>query len=135
VSAGRTGSPVLLVPISVTVLLGSQPGEIYEVPVRQDLRSAVYPAFPPFAPIWAVPKNPLRAAKTTARVLLLQEPAHTLQAGPMRRFQPSRAVRQWCRAILDCSRKGLDIDPPDDNARRLWRSYRDLARRLWRASR
>lgn len=135
VSAGHTGSPVLLVPISATVLLGSQPGEIYEVPVRQDLRSAVCPAFPPFDPIWAVPKNPLRAAKTTARILLLQEHAHTLQASPMRRFQPSRAVRQWCMAILDCSRKGLDVDPPDDNARRLWRSYRDLARRLWRASR
>jgi hypothetical protein len=135
VTAGPTGTPALLVPASTPVLLGSRPGEIYTATIREDMRMGFCPAFPPFAPIWAVPQNPLRSDKASARVMLLKESAPASQAGADRQSHPSRAVRQWCTAILDCCRKGLDVDPPEDNARRLWRSYRDAARHLWRASR
>ncbi len=135
VTGAPIGQPILLVPISTPVLLGSQPGEIYVAPIRRDLRTAVCPAFPPFTPIWAVPQNPLRADKATARVVLLQPQAQTLQPSHIECVQPSRAVLQWCMTILDCCRKGLNIDPAEDNARILWKSYKDLARRLRRASR
>jgi hypothetical protein len=135
VTSGSISTPAMLVPVSTPVLLGSRPGEIYTAPIRKDTRIGVCPAFPPFAPIWAVPQNPLRADKAAARVELVQERAPTPPHGPILRPQQSRAIHQWCTAILDCCRKGLDADPPDDHTRRLWKSYRDLARRLWRASR
>jgi hypothetical protein len=135
VTGGHLGNPVWLVPISTPVLLGSQPGEIYVAPIRQDLRIAVCLALPSFTPIWAVPRNPLRADKSTARILLLQDYTFGLQAIEAPKVPPSKATLQWCIAILDCCRKGLRVEPPEDTALALWRSYRDLARRLWRASR
>lgn len=135
VTGGRLGDPVWLVSTSTPVLIGSKPGEIYVAPIRQDLRIEVCAASPSFTPIWAVPRNPLRADKSTARILLIQDYTFALQAVEVPQFPPSKATLQWCITILDCCRKGLRVEPPEDTAVALWRSYRDLARRLWRASR
>jgi hypothetical protein len=126
---------LVIVPALTPVLLGSQPGEIYVTPIRRDLGISVYPAFPSFIPIWAVPQNPLRTKKATARVVLLQENPQALEWRRVRDLSTNRAVHLWCTTILDCSRKGLRIVPEGEQAETVWRSYRDLARHLWRASR
>lgn len=135
VTAREPGRALVLVPVSTPFLLGSKPGEVYLASVRQNLRVPICAAVPPFIPVWAVPRNPLRADKASARVLLLNERAHPLKSEPIPRFPPSRAVLHWCVAILDSCRKGLSVDPAEDRARALWRSYRDFARRLRRAFR
>lgn len=129
------GVASLLVPASMPVLLGARPGQIYVAPVRNDVRLPVALAFPPFAPVWAVPTDPLHANKTASRVLLIQSHAPSPPEQTIRHLQPSRQVLQWSAAILDCCRKGLSIEPADEVTRKLWRSYRELARRLWRLSR
>lgn len=131
----EAGKSVLLVPSTTPVLLGSQPGEIYVAPVRQDLRTSVCPAFPLFTPVWAVPRDPLRSDKRTARVALLKEHSPAVQGGRVLGLAPSSMTLKWCIAILDCCRKGLSVEPAGHDARELWRSYRELARSLWRASR
>lgn len=127
-------TPVRLVPASTPVLLGSQPGQIYAAPIRHDVRMSVCPAFPLFSPVWAVPQDPLLADKATARILLLQNSMPAVPDRHARPLRPSGLALQWCKVILDCCRKGLIIEPQEEEARQLWRSYRALARSLWRAS-
>ncbi len=133
--ATEHASHLVIVPAQTPVLIGSQPGDIYIVPVRQDLGISVYPAFPSFVPIWAVPQSPLRANKATARVVLIQQNPQALEWRTLQNLPTNRGIHQWCSAILDCCRKGLKIVPESEQAEIAWRSYRDLARRLWRASR
>jgi hypothetical protein len=130
----RPQPPVVLVPASTPVLLGAQPGQLYAAPVRQDIRMAVCPAFPGFSPVWAVPQEPLLADKGTGRILLLDPSVPAAPDRHARPWRPSSAALQWCKVILDCGRKGLIVEPPDEAARQLWRSYRALARSLWKAS-
>jgi hypothetical protein len=135
-AANLTASPpAVLAPASNPILLGAEPGQIYRCPDRQDVRLPFSVASVPFEPVWALPADPIHADKKTARVLLMGTPQL-----PRTRAAPERAARgknvlQWCRAILDCSRKGLAVEPADDQAGAAWRAFRDLARRIWRASR
>jgi hypothetical protein len=120
------------VPTSNPILLGKRPGEIYRCPVRTDVSLPFYQAFPPFTPLWAVPADPMHADKSTARILVM--PASSREDSP----QGDRCVgdvRQWCSVILNCSRKGLALEPAGEEAANAWRECRDVARNLWRASR
>ncbi|VTT98807.1 unnamed protein product [Gemmataceae bacterium] len=130
---GQGASESILVAADSPLLLGARPGEIYRCPQRGD-QVGVCAASPPFKPIWAVPANPLNAAKATARIRFLgDEGAHLVETNAP--LPTGRDIREWCSAILNCARKGLSIDPNDEAVASLWRSYRDTAKRLWRAQR
>jgi hypothetical protein len=126
----------LLVPASNPILLGNVPGQIYRCPIQPEIHLPFCAAFPPFTPIWAVPADPLHVDKATAHVLLvgpLDVSGLTENIGED--ASSGGNIRQWCAVILDCSRKGIAIDPAGEEVAAAWRSCRNLARRIWRASR
>ncbi len=127
--------PPLLVPASNPILLGSVPGQIYRCPIQEDVHLPFCAAFPAFTPIWAVPADPLHADKATARVLLVGPLDAAGLTESIAEDASGRNIRQWCAVILDCSRKGLAIEPAGEEVAVAWRSCRNLARRIWRASR
>src|SRR5262249_36289264 len=56
------------------VLLGSLPGQIVTTHARSDLRDAHCIVSSPFAPLWALPAQPLLCNKKDNRVRLVGEP-------------------------------------------------------------
>jgi len=116
------------VPSSNPVLIGAKPGEIF---VCSNRNSHVWSGLTPFAPVWAVPSDPLHCRKATARVRLLNS---LERKGPVqtktRLGRRNSKVGAWCMAILDSRRKGLQTEPSD--CRALWDEYVVEARRLWR---
>jgi len=123
------------VPRSNPVLLGSQPGQVLVPNWRRDIRSAQCLAVPPFAPVWALPAQPLNCDKGANRVLLIGERLAVGSGKDYRQLsEGTRApeLRRWCRLILDAGRKGLAVDPPNSKTEQLWREYRRYARSLWR---
>ncbi len=114
------------------ILLGAVPGQVFVAVSRRDVRSAYYIAFPPFDPVWALPAQPLRCDKTAHRILLVGDggaPGNWVGQDSTR----NAAVLEWCRLILDASRKRLSVEPVA--AGDLWLTYRQFARSLWRRSR
>jgi len=109
------------------ILLGAVPGQVFIATPRRDVRGAQCFACPPFDAVWALPAQPLLCDKLTNRVLLVARPGggtapdSSATAGP---------VSQWCRLILDASRKGLSVEP--EAGRVLWTQYKRFARSLWR---
>jgi hypothetical protein len=122
----------LRVPPSNPILLGRRPGEIYHCPVRSDVGLPFYQAYPPFTPMWAVPANLMHADKKTARILVMSAGSgeDISQGG-----QSVGDVRQWWSVIMNCSRKGLALEPAGEGEAEAWRKCREVARNLWRASR
>jgi len=126
----------LLVPASNPVLLGIKPGQIYRCPIQPDIRLPFCAAFPAFTPKWAIPATPHQADRATARVLLVGNFARPESSEDICQKSPSlNDVRQWYAMILDCSRKGLTVEPGDQETAKAWRSCRSLAKRIWRSSR
>lgn len=121
----------VIVPTSNPVLLGSVPGEIYFGEVRRDVRAAQLSAFPPFAPIWALPSDPLHANRDSVRILLVGEMREPLVTTPSN----SPRIAAWCSHILAASKKRMQLDPASAEILSLWSSYRRLARDLWRKQR
>jgi hypothetical protein len=112
------------------ILLGAVPGEVFLAARRQDVRGAHCFPSPPFDPVWALPEQPLRCDKTTCCIRLVGDmSAPTNGVGPDHAGSTG-AVSQWCRLILDASRKGLPVTPPAAEA--LWLRYKRFARSLWR---
>jgi hypothetical protein len=112
------------------ILLGAVPGQVFVVRQRRDIRGAQSFASPPFDPVWALPPQPLQCDKTARRILLVGRPSASLlprgsPTGPL--------VSQWCKLILDSSRKRLPLAPPE--AGHLWAQYKHFARSLWRKTR
>jgi hypothetical protein len=136
-SAGETSllSAVALAPAGNPLLLGPQPGQIFRCPGRQDVRLPVSAASLPFEPVWALPADPLHADKRTAHVRLVGAAHAPQMTTGERRVPRGLEVVQWCAAILDCSRKGLGVEPASAEAVAAWKAYCGLARRIWRASR
>ena len=123
----------LLVPPGNPALLGARPGEIFFVHRRSDVRGAQCLGLPPFDPVWALPAQPLRCDKRNNRILLIGKPeAMPGDAGNRQPAEDSHDLEQWCRIILDASRKGLAVEPAPPATHQLWRSYKHLARRLWK---
>jgi hypothetical protein len=95
---------------------------------RRDVRGARCFASPPFEAVWALPAQPLHCDKTTCRILLVARP----DAGAAPDVSSTGGlVSEWCRLILDASRKGLSIEPAA--ARDLWAQYKRFARNLRRS--
>jgi len=118
------------------VLIGSRPGEVLVARPRGDVRGAQCVAFPSFAPVWAMPAQPLLCDKVSNCIQLLGEVVEPASGNesPQHRFS-SRAIDLWCSLILDASRKGIAVEPATPMAAELWRRYRRCARDLHRRSR
>ncbi|GAB6185659.1 hypothetical protein JCM17478_11610 [Thermopirellula anaerolimosa] len=137
VSDGPESCSSLCVPESNSVILGRAPGQIVVAEAVSGVRGALSIASPPFCPVWALPRDPLRSDKQLARVLLVGEP----RPPETTRHQNPRAtaahhdvsVEDWCRLILDASRKGMRTQPDSESVRALWLEYKRLARRIWRS--
>jgi hypothetical protein len=112
------------------ILLGAVPGQVFVAVTRQDLRGALCFARPPFAPVWALPAQPLQCDKTAHRVLLVGGTANAVAPDDSKIVG---SASQWCRLILDASRKGLSVESAA--AEDLWAQYKRVARNLWRKTR
>jgi len=124
--AGNPEARLVTVPCSNNALIGAEPGQVYTGTGQGGECTGIVP----FAPVWALPANPFQCRKNAARILLLAP--IPVARGTASRLNP-RAVKPWCRAILDCKRKGLKLESPDDAA--LWDGYVRAARAAWRSVR
>jgi hypothetical protein len=114
------------------VLIGAVPGQIVRCNLRADMQSDALALFVPFAPVWALPADPLHADKRTARIM----PANSLQRVRMASVDISsraakRAVFTWCAAINEAGCKRLALAIEDVNAVVLWQEYRRAAKKIW----
>jgi hypothetical protein len=126
-------SEIVQVPPRNPVLLGSVPWQVVVAQPRLDIRGAQCIVSPPFAPVWAIPAQPLKCDKREDRVRLiggLLPPGNGSVDVTARNSRPS--IERWCRAILDAGRKGLTVEPADPAVAELWLRYRRYARDLWR---
>jgi hypothetical protein len=126
-------SEVIQVPPANPILLGSVPGQVVVTHARPDIRGAECIVSSPFAPVWAIPAQPLHCDKRESRVCLVGEPLPPGEASGEVTARISRpSIEQWCSAIRDAGRKGLAVEPADPAVAELWRRYRRYARDLWR---
>ena len=129
-------SNIVQVPASNPVLLGQFPWEVSVSVPRTDLVGVPCIASPPFAPIWAVPLQPLRCRKSINRVLLVGEPVEPGWSRLPHDHGSNRdAERLWCSSILDAGRKGLAVRSDNTRAQELWNRYKARARYLWKVRR
>jgi hypothetical protein len=126
------------VPETNPVLLGPKPGQIAIGMRVSAQRGAPCLASPSFHPVWALPRDPLHCDKKTTRIVFVggketwESPASAdLGVNSAR----DSDVAQWCRLILDASRKGMPTAPETESVRALWLSYKRLARQVWRSRR
>jgi hypothetical protein len=122
-----TGSATkpIIVPMTNPLLIGAG-GEVFRCPARN---AAQWKGYVPFDVVWALPAQPLTCNKKTSRIIQLgRTPVGTAAA-------QSRTALSWSNAILNASRKGLQLDggSPEDGL--LWREYKKAARSIWRAAR
>lgn len=133
-SASRSRADVcVVVPVTNSLLLGSNPGEVYLCSASAGFRLGFCGGSPPFRPVWAVPATPLHADKPTSKILFLDWPM------PRRDSESTTAnggtVRRWMQAIVDCSRKGLRLADESPQTQAVWRAYCQQARAIWRGRR
>ncbi len=121
------------VPATDLLLIGARPGEIFRCQTRHGVRSETILALVPFAPVWALPIDPVHADKRSARLVLLNsmEPTSIARHGSRDR-NVDRALRKWVAAINDAGRKHLALAYASEDAKALWRCYRAVAKRLWK---
>jgi hypothetical protein len=126
-------SEIIQVPPTNPVLLGSVPGQVVVVQPRLDIRGAQCIVSSPFAPVWAIPAQPLDCDKHENRVRLVGEPLPPVKGSGEVTARISRpSIVRWSSAIRDAGRKGLAVEPADPAVAELWRRYRRYARDLWR---
>ena len=123
------------IPTTNPILLGPQPGQVFVARQRNDARSAQMVAFPRFAPVWALPAQPLRCDKRVNCILLIGQPVAASSASAHQQEIDWRAIERWYRLILDGSRKGLAVEPTDLATKQLWHQYKRHAKGLWRRMR
>jgi len=93
-------------------------------------------ALVPFAPVWALPIDPVHADKRSARLVLLGSMEPTSAAKRVCRDRNAdRALREWVAAINDARRKQLALADASEDARTLWQRYHAVAKRLWKRMR
>lgn len=126
-------SEIIQVAPAHPVLLGSVPGQVVVAQPRPDVRGAQCLVSSPFAPVWAIPAQPLHCDKRENRVRLVGEPSPPGEgSGEVEARISLLSIEQWCRAIRDAGQKGLAVEPADPAVAELWRRYRRYARNLWR---
>jgi hypothetical protein len=124
-SKGVVSKPITI-PMSNPVLVGSEPGQIFQCSARSVGR---WRGFVPFDVVWALPAQPFTSDKRTARIIQFADKP----IAPVN-LETKRTV-SWCNAILDASRKGLRIESDYSDSSVRWREYRNAARKLQRARR
>jgi hypothetical protein len=132
----RAQSRPILVPASNPVLIGAVPGEVEFCMVRRDVRHDVCMGFPWFAPVWAIPADPLHCDKRNARVLLAGAPRPVVPVEPglqHKRRAHSSDLHAWCIAIRMAGRKGLQTEPQGIDIADLWKAYKQRAKELCRS--
>ena len=124
------------IPPTHLLLIGARPGDIFRYQARHDVHSETILVLVPFAPVWALPIDPIHADKRTARLVLLgsREPASAAKRVSRDR-NADRALREWVAAINDASRKQLALADASEDAGTLWRRYHAVAKRLWKGMR
>ncbi|MCU0734815.1 MAG: hypothetical protein MUF20_04710 [Methylotetracoccus sp.] len=121
------------IPAANPLLVGSRPGEIFYCQPRTDVRSETILTLVPFAPVWALPLEPVHADKRSARLVSLELLEPATAAEPTKRSpQMSEAIRRWVTAINDAGRKQLALSAESDATKALWRRYRAIAKQLWK---
>jgi hypothetical protein len=119
------------VPTSNPILIGANPGEVFQCEARP---SGAWSGYVPFKPVWALPQDPLHCKRETTRILLLSAAPPVPPARSHARNSHHSPATRWCKAILDCRRKRLAPDPSNGEAPQVWLLYtrlaRDLARKL-----
>jgi hypothetical protein len=124
------------IPAANPLLLGARPGEIFCCQAQHDVRSETIIVLVPFAPVWALPMDPVHADKRYARLMLLDsiEPVSFVDQANRKR-DADRAFRQWIAAINDTGRKQLALAVESEDTKALWRRYRVVAKHFWRKMR
>ena len=123
----------LCIPAANPLLVGARPGEIFYCQPRTDVRSETILTLVPFAPVWALPLEPVHADKRSARLVSLELLEPATAAEPTKRSpQMSDAIRRWANAINDAGRKQLALSAESDATKALWRRYRAIAKQLWK---
>jgi hypothetical protein len=112
--------------MSTPLLLGAEPGQIFRCSPRNVTQ---WKGFVPFDVVWALPAYPLRCNKKTARIIQFRIAPFSPRKGG------SKTALDWCKAILDASRKGLRVESNSAEAAAHWHEYKKEARKMWRAAR
>ena len=127
-------APSLLVPPSNPLILGASPGEYCIATRVSGVVGSSCVASPSFSPVWALPRQPLRCNKKTARIIFLGN-ATPPKARDCKWKTGKRknddCIDAWCRMILDASRKGLWLVPYNEKVQNFWFCYKRLARSIW----
>jgi hypothetical protein len=118
----------VIVPSKNPVLLGPHPGEITWCPPVSGPKRA---GFATFNPVWALPDDPYGSNKLSTYVLMI-EPLTLVPEPRCRQFTGKKALRvsAWCAAIMNASRKGLRVEPENEDNISLWKEYKRYARTL-----
>lgn len=122
-------------PAANPVLVGKTPGQQVIAESASGIRGAPLVASPTFSPVWALPRNPLRCDKKTARIRLVGEMTPPDAAGGAWKGCDGcgdLSIEAWCRVILDANRKGIRTEPDTEDVRALWLQFKVLARSIWR---
>jgi hypothetical protein len=123
---------ILWVPVRAPVVLGARPGDIVRSDPHREIRTEMWPVATPFAPVWAMPANPLQAPKASSHVLLIGrniEP-ETLRNDSTYSGTQVHLIRTWVAAILNAARKGLTVSPASREVTELWLRYIKVAKRI-----
>jgi len=124
------------IPTANPLLVGARPGEIFYCQTRHDVRSKIIVALVPFAPVWALPFDPVHADKRSARLVALDslEPVSALEQRDRNR-RVNAAEKWWVSAVNDAGRKHLTLSAQSVEVKALWQRYRAVARHLWKLGR
>lgn len=124
------------VPVTNPLLLGARPGEVFHCHPPNDVRGDTVRTLVPFAPVWALPSDPLHADKRSARILLFHpaEPVTDIRI-PRGNRTTSRALVAWISAIHEAGCKGLVLAADGEESKVLWQRYRNAAKQLRRKMR
>lgn len=131
----RSESRLFTTGTSNALLIGPVPGQVYACENRLDLRARTCAGYPHFEPVWALPSNPLHCDKSSTRVLRVGSAIPFPADAKRRNRTQEQSLLAWARAVLDAARKGLLVEPGDEDTAALWLEYQRVARVIWRAVR
>ncbi len=133
---GTDDPETIPVPPTNPVLIGPALQDFFRASHPHPLHGVNFVASPPFAPVWALPAEPLLCDKRHTRILLIGDPVEPERSiFRIRRSRAPATLHPWCRLVMDASRKGLFVQSATPEIQDLWSRYRAHARYVWRNSR